>query len=659
MISLIFFADTHLGFDFPLHPRVEKEHRGPDFFRNYERVLDYARERNADLVIHGGDLFFRSRVPQAIVDMAYERIFEFAGSGIPLFIVPGNHERSKLPPSLFIAHPKIHIFHDPSVFRLHLKGAELAVCGFPFEGGDIRAKFPGIASNLLEKVGNADIKLLCMHEIVEGAKIGPSNYTFRYGSQVIRRKDLPRGFHCILSGHIHRQQVLRQSHDGDPEPVTLIYPGSVERTSFAEKDEEKGFYELKFSQNNNRWLLSSYEFIRLPARPMIEISIDDEKTLPQTLEAKLKELEPGSVVRLKTSDEKALRQVDLATLRNKTQMLISLRAPVEKSPGITKRELKDKLKKLPTGHGVYMLLGPAGRVMYVGKSRNLKSRVGSYFYGTSANERFRRQLRVEDVKTYTTRTELLALLLEDRLIKKYLPELNERQKQFSEYGYLAVTGDPYPALAAVSDEENGASGRIYGPFKDRYMIERLRELLCRNLGMRHCLDRIPEGHCLNHDAGLCSGPCFQAISQEEYLIIVRKVISFLDGDCGEISKLLEEKMMEASEKLEFENAAKYHDALRFAKSFCSRQRFLRDFSNQGLVIYEKTPETMTYLFLKGDLVRAAGRILSGEEALALLREISAKGGHANPEDRRFLADRGNIVFSHLNRDGVEHRFLPI
>ena len=82
-LRILFFADTHLGFDFPLRPRVDIRRRGQGFFDNYQRLLDYAAESKPDLVVHGGDLFFRRRVQPKIVDMAYQALMKFAENGIP------------------------------------------------------------------------------------------------------------------------------------------------------------------------------------------------------------------------------------------------------------------------------------------------------------------------------------------------------------------------------------------------------------------------------------------------------------------------------------------------------------------------------------------------------------------------------------------------
>ena len=116
MIKILFFSDTHLGFDYPIRPRTARERRGFSFFKNYETVLDYAVSEKIDLVIHGGDLFFRSKIPPLIVSKVYSTLLDFAKNNIPILLVPGNHERSAFPESIFLNHPNIHIFDEPKTF---------------------------------------------------------------------------------------------------------------------------------------------------------------------------------------------------------------------------------------------------------------------------------------------------------------------------------------------------------------------------------------------------------------------------------------------------------------------------------------------------------------------------------------------------------------
>ncbi|NOZ09293.1 MAG: metallophosphoesterase, partial [FCB group bacterium] len=115
-IRILFFSDTHLGFDSPLKPRIRRRRRGEDFFANCDRALRAAVEQRADLVIHGGDLFFRARIPRPIVDRVYARLREFTRHGIPLLLVPGNHEFSRFPDLYRLDHPLISVFTRPRTF---------------------------------------------------------------------------------------------------------------------------------------------------------------------------------------------------------------------------------------------------------------------------------------------------------------------------------------------------------------------------------------------------------------------------------------------------------------------------------------------------------------------------------------------------------------
>lgn len=263
-IKILFFSDTHLGFDYPVSGKSRTLRRGFDFFRNFHHILDVAREKKVDLVIHGGDLFYRSEVPVTIIDQAYDALFHLADSQIPLVIVPGNHDRSTLPVSLFLEHPNIHIFRDPGVFYFDLKGIRLQVAGFPFVKY-IGNEFTGILKELDTGISPDGPAMLCMHQAVEGATVGPVNYTFRPGPEVIRQNDLGGNYSAYLSGHIHRYQVLPVSG------VPFIYPGSIERTAFAERYEDKGYMMLEINQTG----LINSEFITLPTRPMHIIEIPD------------------------------------------------------------------------------------------------------------------------------------------------------------------------------------------------------------------------------------------------------------------------------------------------------------------------------------------------------------------------------------------------
>lgn len=277
IIRILLIADTHLGFDLPFQPRIKRRRRGHDFFSNFERALAPALKGKVDCVVHGGDILFRSKVPAQLVDMAFKPLKKIADTGIPVYVVPGNHERSSIPCTLLANHPGIHIFSRPKTFTFQKNGYRLALAGFPYQRDNVRKHLP----DLLEQTGwhndNADGSILCMHHCFEGATIGPNNYTFRYDDDVIRAADIPEGFIALLSGHIHRHQVLATDLQGRPLAAPVFYPGSVERTTFAEKDEKKGYIILEIETGaKSRGSVKRWRFHELPARPMKRLELNAE-----------------------------------------------------------------------------------------------------------------------------------------------------------------------------------------------------------------------------------------------------------------------------------------------------------------------------------------------------------------------------------------------
>lgn len=267
-LRVLFLADSHLGFDLPLRPRVQRRRRGHDFLANYALALEPALRGDVDIVVHGGDVFDRPDVDAVLAYQAFEPLRRIAQGGIPVFIVPGNHERSRLPHVRFAAHPNVHIFDHPRTFVLNAAGHRVALAGFPYERRNLRTRF----GEILERTGwrreAADVRLLCLHHCVEGATVGPQNFTFRGNHDVIRIRDIPAAFNALLSGHIHRHQVLTTDLRRQPVDVPVLYPGSIERTAFAEIGEEKGYLLLQIDGGRTHW-----QFRRLPARPMLAETI--------------------------------------------------------------------------------------------------------------------------------------------------------------------------------------------------------------------------------------------------------------------------------------------------------------------------------------------------------------------------------------------------
>jgi DNA repair exonuclease SbcCD nuclease subunit len=267
-VRVLFVSDTHLGFDLPLRPRVERRRRGPDFFACFERALEPALRGEADVVVHGGDLLYRSRVPASLVQRALEPLARVAASGVPVLLVPGNHERSAVPYPLLAARERLHVFARPTTFVVERRGLRVVFAGFPY-ARDVRRRFPDLLAATGYRAKGAALRVLCIHHCVEGAVCGPPpGYTFRDGDDVIAARDLPGDVAVVLCGHVHRHQVLRRDLRGRPLRAPVVYAGSVERTSFAEREEPKGYVLLTLTGGGSG-RLEELEFRPLPARPML------------------------------------------------------------------------------------------------------------------------------------------------------------------------------------------------------------------------------------------------------------------------------------------------------------------------------------------------------------------------------------------------------
>ena len=193
MIRLLFLSDTHLGFDLPFRPRIQRRRRGPEFFANFKQALQPALKGYVDCVVHGGDLLYRSKVPPRLVEMAFEPFKLVANQGTPVYLVPGNHERSTIPHGHLARHPHIHIFDRPRTFVIKKNDFTLALVGFPFVRHAMRQNYLALLAQTGWHDAMANGHLLCIHQAVDGATVGPSHYTFRHSPDVIRISEIPAG----------------------------------------------------------------------------------------------------------------------------------------------------------------------------------------------------------------------------------------------------------------------------------------------------------------------------------------------------------------------------------------------------------------------------------------------------------------------------------
>jgi excinuclease ABC subunit C len=242
-----------------------------------------------------------------------------------------------------------------------------------------------------------------------------------------------------------------------------------------------------------------------------------------------------------------------------------------------KKAVEEKLARLPRGCGVYMMRNREGRIIYVGKAKNLSNRVRSYFRGRQQSSKVSAMVsKVEDLSYIVTDNEVEALLLESNLIKEHHPRYNVNLKDDKSYPYLKVTvREPFPRVYVTRRYVNDGS-RYFGPFTNAGALRTTLESLRKVFPIRSCKHNLPQRRgtreCLNFHLGKCSGPCHGHISSGEYRAMIDEVLMFLEGKTETIAKRLHSRMEQASAKLEFERAAGYRKQLEAVHKVGQRQK---------------------------------------------------------------------------------------
>jgi len=219
--------------------------------------------------------------------------------------------------------------------------------------------------------------------------------------------------------------------------------------------------------------------------------------------------------------------------------------------------MKEKIQSIPTNPGCYIYKDNKGKIIYIGKAKNLRKRVNSYFTKKDLDSKTEVLVKqIKDIDFIVTNTEVEALLLENNLIKKNKPKYNIDLKDSKSYAFIEITNEEFPRIISARTEiikKKKEVGKLFGPFISGDSRNLVLELLNKTFKIRTC-KKLPKKKCIRYDIGICSAPCIKKITKEDYLNSVENAELVLKGKTKELLEKLKREMSNYSKKEEFEKA---------------------------------------------------------------------------------------------------------
>lgn len=253
-----------------------------------------------------------------------------------------------------------------------------------------------------------------------------------------------------------------------------------------------------------------------------------------------------------------------------------------------------KSKNIPTNPGVYLYRDDAGEILYVGKAKNLRSRVKSYFANIDQPLKTRQLVsRIRGIDWIVVNNEVEALLLENKLIKQHSPKYNIDLKDAKSYAYISLTREPYPRL--LMSRKVSRKLESFGPYTEGFTRQDLQRLVMRVFKLRTC-KTMHKRACLNYHIHLCTAPCVEKVSLEQYSDQIKQARSFLNGNYEQTLKNLDHQMREASENQQFETALELRNQIASIRLLTQHQivdnerRF-----DQDIMVFRRVGEKMLAL----------------------------------------------------------------
>jgi len=288
-------------------------------------------------------------------------------------------------------------------------------------------------------------------------------------------------------------------------------------------------------------------------------------------------------------------------------------------------KLLEKIRTAPTDPGCYIYRNSAGKIIYIGKAKNIRNRVRSYFIGGYKEPKTAALVNnIADVEYILTNSEIEALILENTLIKTHHPKYNIFFRDDKTYPYVRITNEPFPQVFITRSVVRDGS-KYFGPYTDSRLLRDTLEIIKNIFPIRSCKHHlndktIANGHikvCLDYHIKKCEGPCQRLVSAEEYNRMINQVIAFLNGRTEESIEYFEEKMKTAAASLQFETAAAYRDKISILMNYSNRQSVeLNDELDRDLIAVLKEAENCCAVIFRvrqGKLIGRDKFLLEGTE----------------------------------------------
>ncbi|AMW99547.1 excinuclease ABC subunit UvrC [Rummeliibacillus stabekisii] len=301
--------------------------------------------------------------------------------------------------------------------------------------------------------------------------------------------------------------------------------------------------------------------------------------------------------------------------------------------------IKQKLAILPDQPGCYLMKDRQGTIIYVGKAKVLKNRVRSYFTGSHNGKTQRLVSEIEDFEYIVTSSNKEAFILELNLIKLHDPKYNIMLKDDKTYPYIKITNEKNPRLLIVRKVKKD-KGKYFGPYPNAYAATETKKLLDRLYPYRKC-QNMPNRVCLYYHLGQCLAPCVKDIEKETYRQMTAEITNFLNGGHNAVKKDLEQKMIAASEKLDFERAKEYRDQIAHIEAVMEKQKITtNDFTNRdvfGFAVDKGWICVQVFFVRQGKLIERDVSLFPTygepeEEFLTFVGQFYEKNEHIQPKE---------------------------